>query len=543
MGTAKSKSGKKAKSEKDLGFWLSIIGNILIFATILAYFTVLPLYMKNWYEMVATNKYKCLMMISKYVAISLGAFTLVYFALWGMTGDEIKKYFPLWKVDVSVLAFLLFVSISYFTSPYKVMGEKTDYWFYEGALWGKSGWFMGYMTYLIFILLYFVISRFFTYTEIVWIPIILVAVAIFALGGFNRYGLYFESVPTKAPEFISTLGNINWFAGFQSVVTPVIMGLFWAADRAVKKYAYGVALIIGYMMVLLNGSDSAVMCTVITLVALFIISSTDEVRMKSFFESASLFFASGIIIYLIDIEFPKAKTTQSGLAHIFDAGPLSFFMLLACIALSVYFSLCKAKRCVYPEGLKKRVGKITLFVILGAFLLYVLLIIINTLTNGSLPVIGRNAAFIFNPEWGSDRGATWISGIYTFAGLPFGKKLIGAGPDCFYFALCNVEKANDFATVFFEGQRLTNAHNEILTLLVNIGVLGTAAFLAICYFLAKKSLSGIKKSPALVIFPLIIISYLSHNMFSFEQVTNTPLFLLTFGICGAAIVRNEASNA
>ena len=63
------------------------------------------------------------------------------------------------------------------------------------------------------------------------------------------------------------------------------------------------------------------------------------------------------------------------------------------------------------------------------------------------------------------------------------QKLLGAGPDCFAGYLEQVLPGGTvlFDKGYFAGSIFTNAHNEWLTTLINLGVLGTAAYAA--YFL------------------------------------------------------------
>ena len=63
--------------KKTWGNWLGIIGTVLIAISLIAYFTVFPLYMHDGLTLLVTYKFKCLMAISKYSAIAIGVFVLV----------------------------------------------------------------------------------------------------------------------------------------------------------------------------------------------------------------------------------------------------------------------------------------------------------------------------------------------------------------------------------------------------------------------------------------------------------------------------------
>ena len=79
----------------------------------------------------------------------------------------------------------------------------------------------------------------------------------------------------------------------------------------------------------------------------------------------------------------------------------------------------------------------------------------------------------------------------------------------------------------FEGSVFTNAHNEWLTTLVNMGLLGVAAYAAV--FIT--ALQTYRKNFLAV---LLLLTYGIHSLISFQQVLNAPLFFLILGLCEAA---------
>lgn len=537
------KKNSSYSTVKDYGYYLRGTGNIILWIVLLAYFIVLPLYFKNGYEMIATNKYKCLMTISRYAAIAIGTYAVVLFGTWGMNKEEIRVYKPLWKIDLSMLSFILLTSISSLASSFKRVNDTdSGYWFKEGTVWGTSGWFMGYMTFLVLVCMYFAISRFFIYTNKIWIPILVITTIIFLWGALNRYQVYPVEMAYQSPAFLASLGNINWFAGYQCVLAPVVIGLYWAEKEKNMRAVLAVTMVIADVALLLNGSDSGVLGFMVMAFALFVISLRDEDEMMRFSETMLLFAISGIIIFFVDKIFPEAKDMSATLSDIFVKGVSPFIILAVCLMLRFYFAMCKLGRVKYPDRLKKVLPKYVLEIAGAVIILLVLCIYVNTVTWGKLPIIGGSSYFIFDSSWGSDRGATWTSGVLNFMGQNFWRKLIGTGPDTFYFAMQNAPTAFNYAYSMFEGARLTNAHNEIITLLVNVGILGTAAFVCMNVFALKEFIKRSKKTPYLIAFALSMISYLANNMFSFEQVTNTPLYFLVIGMGAAAIVKEDRSG-
>ena len=80
---------------------------------------------------------------------------------------------------------------------------------------------------------------------------------------------------------------------------------------------------------------------------------------------------------------------------------------------------------------------------------------------------------------------------------------------------------------YFDGSIFTNAHNEWLTTLINLGVLGTAAYAAVF-------LTALRKYRRNSMAIMLLFTYGMHSLISFQQVLNAPLFFLILGLCEAA---------
>ena len=175
-------------------------------------------------------------------------------------------------------------------------------------------------------------------------------------------------------------------------------------------------------------------------------------------------------------------------------------------------------------------------------------------------VLGRG----IDDSFGSGRGFLWRIALESFRAADGKDMLLGAGPDCYAEAVFNrlgagsdVWKGEHWETAVF-----TNAHNEILSQLCNIGILGTMSYLAIfltglyqCRPVSEKpggSHGGTGKagtgpglsrterqSPGntdeyiLWVGFMAIAMYGAHALISFQQVLNAPFFFLVLGLCGS----------
>ena len=89
---------------------------------------------------------------------------------------------------------------------------------------------------------------------------------------------------------------------------------------------------------------------------------------------------------------------------------------------------------------------------------------------------------------------------------------------------------SDMLYRYFGSARLTNAHNELLTCLVNTGIFGFIFYLGIFVSFIIGSGKKRKKNPVLYVLSLSVICYFVHNMVSFAQVLNFPYLFMFAGM-------------
>ena len=140
-------------------------------------------------------------------------------------------------------------------------------------------------------------------------------------------------------------------------------------------------------------------------------------------------------------------------------------------------------------------------------------------------------------EWGNRRGMLWQMAWQGFCRGDLKHKLLGVGPDCFAAYLEQVLPGGTvlFDKGYFAGSIFTNAHNEWLTTLINLGVLGTAAY-AVVFLTALRKYR--RNSMAI----MLLFTYGMHSLISFQQVLNTPFFFLLLGVCEAEQRMNQQYN-
>ena len=463
----------------------------------------------------------------------------------------------------------------------------TDY--PEFAKMGADGWNMGFWPQILFLFFFLLLERTLTpRLAKAGIGLMLSAsTVVFLLGLLNRYGVNPLHMESSGPGFISTIGNINWYCGYWSVLFPVCCGIFLfrekvlpgsrsahtgalqqrgaSAQRTPASVLYdflpvfsGIAVVIGFATGVSQGSDSGLLVLAAITLILGCFAGKEKEGLRHFIELLLLFCVSLTGLFALQHLFPERNKYQTT-GYLFLTGKpwgLIFGVLLLCL---YFFLFIRKNNCA--NGRTKtvenycdnkltgtadrgfvwtyRAWQILTGLSAAALVFYIGLLIFNTTHPGVIPALDGNALFTFNTSWGSSRGATWSIGIHTFLAQNFGHRLFGVGPDSMAAYLYQSDNSTLLAEVraTFGDKRLTNAHGEWITVLVNTGLMGLLSFAAMIISAVGTLFSRKQKTLAKAC-GLAVLCYTLHNIFSFEQMMNISQMYLVMGI-GMAVAEKE----
>ncbi len=165
--------------------------------------------------------------------------------------EDMPEPYAIWRgklsgTDWAVLAYGLSVILSYIGSEYK-----------HTALVGEKGWYMGAEMQLVFVLSYFLVSRFWEYGEKILYPVMAASGAVFFLGILNRFSIFPFLIEGANSSFLSTMGNINWYCGYWAVIFPIGFLMYWKADGLWMRIAGLLFSTVGIAAGISQGSNSA----------------------------------------------------------------------------------------------------------------------------------------------------------------------------------------------------------------------------------------------------------------------------------------------
>ena len=391
---------------------------------------------------------------------------------------------------------------------------------YGSTAWtGEREWYMGAVTICLMVGGFLLAARYAGQCRMVLLLgegafVLVTLIGLLQKLGYDPLGLLKGYVvgDWEYTHMLTTLGNNNWLSGYYSVMLPLSLALFLQAVEAGRRgrsLLLGSCNVLAVVMLFLQGSDGGVMVAGVALWLCFWGS-----RKNTKLWEALLFLLTGVCVGML--LWGKGMQSlgtfdillQDGIAKRLAAWqgwiPFAVVCLLFC---GIHHVLPEKKKRMLRTG----VLYCSLVLAAGVVIWYI------------LKLQGSNFA-----EWGNRRGRLWQMAWQGFCQGNLRQKLLGAGPDCFASYLGQVLPGGTvlFDKGYFAGSIFTNAHNEWLTTLINMGVLGVVAYAAV-FFTALRKYSGNRLGL------LLLITYGMHSLISFQQVLNAPLLFLLLGVCEA----------
>ena len=449
--------------------------------------------------------------------------------LWNITAESRSRGKRWSALDMAVLLYGVTVCLSALLSRYP-----------ETAWHGFREWYMGAVSQLLFVGIYFFISRSYDGSRY---PLWLWSIAFFAvviLGFCNRFGTDpagllagFNSGDWEYSHMISTIGNINWFCGYACVAIVIPLSGYLNGREGWRQTALYLVSAAGLTLLVIQGCDTGIVVAVVCL-AICVFPGISNIRIMG----RTLFLAAGVsmllpiygsIVTLIGVEALRALPADGiGIDRLLWNG----WWLIGgiCLLLGIF-----AERA--PRGLRgsKEYGRrvrIGTSVIAGSWVLAAFVV-------GVIFFVRRGGE-----QWGSGRGVLWRLAVEGFLQNDFMDKLFGVGPDCFAEYIYSSFPPEELLTLSgrWAGAVYANAHNEWLNHLVNLGIMGTGCYLAVfatgIIRCRKATLCQGGEKRIAVAGMLAVLLYGVVSCTCFQQCLSTPLLFAVLGLCESSLRRD-----
>lgn len=524
-----SSKAKKANKNPAATGWdaLASAMEYVVAATMIAMCVTVSFYAKEGYNQIGNAKfaaYKVVMEIGLSIFLMMGIVYLVYFL-------RQKKAWSLSITDCFVLAYLLFSTISVVSGG-----------FYRDALWGYFGWNMGWMSQLSFVLIYLALSRFGKYYRGILAVFLVSSAVVFLIAVLHRMlidpiGFYEGLEGYQMAQFLSTMGQATWYASYLVVALPMGIAVFLFSEKNWQSILGGIYTAVGFASLVTQNSDSAYFALAGFMLIFFLFCMEKRQTLNRFAEVCTLFFAAGKVMYFLMQIHPNSDLEYDFVTDIILNGKVTWVLLGLCLLLDLFLYVRRNRP--YSAVQMRWVKWVAL---IGAAVCVIVMIGLIVLQSKSVlsgrlgEVLGTVSYFNWNDVWGNGRGRIWSFAVKVFGQESLPHKLFGLGPDCFASYL----EANhgDEVSLFWGNKVLTNAHNEWLTTLINVGIFGTAAYIGIFVTAIRRFTKAWRKNYLLAGAAASAVSYMAYNFFCYQQVCCTPFVFLLLGI-GEYLVRQE----
>lgn len=498
-------------------------------------FVGLPLYMQDGLVLIGDAKYQ----FFRNVSVAFGGALLL---LWlGRTvvvavrarksGERLRKP-QLSATDWFVLAYLLAGALSLFFAVDRREG-----------FWGYPGWYMGFFSQLLFVGIYFAVSRFWEGSRLFWYLAGLAAGAVMLLGVLNQLDYdvlhvfkaiqYFDWNRT---HLLSTIGNSNWYAGYVGTLAGIAIAAMCCGKgwlRALGTAGVCIYAATALTMGCLTGDFTAVGLFLV----LLIVALDGRKRLMRAVEAAALLPLVALVI---------KGCVSSGRFNLMmrmeaerDILMSRLWVLPLAGLAALWLFLWVREKKGSPDMLQKRpVRKYAERAFVGAALcaagaaLWLLLAVgQEALVQNAAPdsIIRRIV------DAGSCRFILWSGTLQLFGKAGALQKLFGVGPDCFYHILYerNLLGMEWIREGLMDDTVYTNAHNELLSQLMNEGIFGMLAYAGIFVTMLYRLRARLWKNPMLLAAFLGVTGYIFCSVFTFQQVTSTPFVFALLGLAEA----------
>ena len=517
-----AKLAKKQKQSKITGAD-TVVTFIEYLVTMLcaAIMILIPLYMKQAYYEIGKCKYDMYWGITVFGLPILILFAVIYLILQrkNFSIKEVAK--SLSGTDIAVLSYLVCALISFVFSDYK-----------EDAWSGYPGWNMGLYAQLTFILLYLFVSRFARDYKAILTILLGTSSIVILLGVLNRFvvdplGVY-EGIPEfYRVQFLSTLGQTSWYSSFLCIVLPIGIYAFWKSEKKSSLIITGSYIVLGFMSLVTQNSDSAYFAFVGIMLVFVWYSLNDWKKTKRFLAIVFLFGLATKLVQGISLVADSSVIVQLDKLSLFLINGGFPWIIMAICGLGILGITMLEKTKTYPVKAMK-VFRNLLFVGFCIMLLVaVVLLVLSTKMGEDVPWASI-PYLVWNEHWGNARGFTWEITWKMFAEMDLPDKLFGVGSECYpYYAYENYKEIVDQK---WGGSVLTNAHNEWFNAIINYGIIGATSYLSIFITSIINCIKRAKRSPEMIMVVACVVAYMSHNFFCYQQVLCTPFIMIILGI-------------
>lgn len=396
------------------------------------------------------------------------------------------------------------------------------------GFWGIGCRYMGLLFYLIAVLVYMILKRFYIPSRLFLMEMAFAGIAVIFLGllnhaGFDPLGTIEEIASDYKNDYLSTIGQMNFFSEYVLLVFGACSVGYLTAQKK-KKIFWLVGIFFCGIGLFIGKSDGALLGLGVGLILLPWLFQRENRKdfLAAYFGMLTVFFL-GVMSVGLWTKFGSASFfAMKGLYK----KALNYPTVL--VAIPVILEVCTIfLRCLKgsEKSLRKWTGILYRVFLIGSVALVCILLIwanIPGLSESQNTTLYK--LFHFSDTWGTDRGGVWKEGLQLFWDSSILHKLFGNGPAC-TGALLTINADFD------------NVHNELLQYLLTVGIFGLICYVIFFFATIRSSIDS--NSEVVKGAGLMLVMYGANSLVSLAQPLTTPFIFLAAGIIAAGEMRER----
>lgn len=373
------------------------------------------------------------------------------------------------------------------------------------SLLGTKGWRIGGIQMLLFAILIIFLSNKLEWTKLLEGTIMSIGIFVFFIDLLHGAGVDFMFLHRNMLEeqywnYLSTIGNINWFMGFIALTLPIILIRFLRNTDKDWDVFYSIYLFLACVGIIFARSDGLYIgLGVCAFFAVPVIMSNAQ-HLRKFMLMLAYYGVAMMMTLFIPAYSHMAQC--DGICGFFAHPIVAIGMTV--VGIVGYFVIKKKVPELNPK--MARTITIAIEVAMGAVVLYFLVDSIRT----------------FDENWGTLRGQIWIYTVNLFKELPFMDKSIGCGPETLFHY--------NQALNEMRGETVQVNHSDFMQFLVTNGILGIAAWITMWVSLFVGYIRTKEKNELAVGFFIALAAYFGQSLVNTAEGLSWPMLIVVMGL-------------
>lgn len=510
-------------------------------------FTFFPLFLSNYYAAARRDKFWSFLIITGVIGIAVGIISLVrLFTKDNNYNRKLNTYTDPFRLSLTDIGFFAFAGVSLISM---LASGRIGHCFIGLSDGASNGRNVGFLTILMLLTAYMMISRFYYNKKMVYYCIFGGITIVSVLAIINYYyidplGLFkaYEGssrYDTVVNDFTSTIGNKNYLSALICVSLPFSFGMAIATEDKIMRIISYISTAIQFMGLIVATSDGGFLGCFAAFAVMAIVVSRSRKRLMRYCAGIAAMMLGAKVLWLFDLLMKGNSKGYTSFSDFFLNSEYVFVIFAVFAGIAAFLFFTSKNTSETPDELPKFIFFGILSLVCLAVAGFAALMVYFTFIDKYTTLTGTLRFFRFNEYWGTHRGYFWIKSFELYKDMNIWQKLFGAGPECFYYVF--QPYFSEMSELFNEGST-NSAHNVYINYLITQGLVGLSAYLLFVGSAIVSSIKNSKVNPLSLVCAFVIIAYAVQDIVNIANPVNVPWFIIFIALNEATKLRANTTS-